>query len=211
MYTTIIWDFNGTILDDTELCVQTENILRIDYQLPDITVEFFQKHLTFPVRDYYKNIGMNFTDAEYADAAERFMKIYQPASLQISLRAGVKDYIIGQKEKGRKQILLSASQRNNLLEQTDHYGITHLFDKILGLGDIFGNSKIALALNWFASAGIEPNQAVVIGDTVHDFEVAQALGCECILLTGGHNNRERLSATGAIVLDDVAALDVRLR
>jgi phosphoglycolate phosphatase len=41
----------------------------------------------------------------------------------------------------------------------------------------------------------------MIGDTVHDYEVAQAMGTDCILISSGHNSRERLENTGALVLD----------
>jgi phosphoglycolate phosphatase len=134
------------------------------------------------------------------------MKVYQPASLNAPLRAGIKDFIIAQKNKGRKQILLSASQRDNLLEQTGHFGLTPLFDVILGMDNIYGMSKLELAVNWFKNAKINPSHTVVIGDTVHDFEVAEALRCACILITGGHNDRNRLTATGAIVTDNVREL-----
>ena len=48
-----------------------------------------------------------------------------------------------------------------------------------------------------------PAEVVMIGDTVHDFEVAQAMGTDCILISNGHNSRERLEKTGVLVLDSL--------
>jgi phosphoglycolate phosphatase len=206
MYDYIIWDFNGTILDDAALCVQTENDLRRPRNLPDITMDFFRENFRFPVIDYYKSIGMSFETESFAELAKLYMAIFQPASLLLPLRSGVRDFIAGQKNKGRKQILLSASQRDNLLEQTNHFGLTGLFDEILGLDDILGMSKIELATDWQKRRNAKPSDMVVIGDTLHDYDVAKALKCACILLTGGHNSRERLQATGAPVLDGIEEL-----
>jgi len=36
---------------------------------------------------------------------------------------------------------------------------------------------------------------------VHDYEVAQAMGTDCVLVAGGHHSRRRLEATGAPVVD----------
>jgi phosphoglycolate phosphatase len=210
MYDYIIWDFNGTILDDTELCVQTENKLRVERNLPEISINFYQDKFCFPIEDYYKEIGMPFVEESFAEVARLYMEIFQPASLKVPLRAGVYDFMLKLKSKGCKQILLSASQIDNLLEQTDHFGLTDIFDEILGLGDIYGVSKIEIAKNWFDREMISPSKAVVIGDTIHDYDVAKALKCACILFTGGHCSRERLLALGAPVIDSVEELTVIL-
>ena len=206
MFNYCIWDFNGTILDDTDLCVRIENTLRTKRELPETTRLRYQAEYCFPVEDYYKKAGADFKNESFADVAREFMEIYQPASLGISLRAGMISLITALKRQSRKQILLSASQRSNLIEQTNHYGITDLFDDILGLDDIYGGTKVDTALRWFVKNRVTPEYAVVIGDTTHDYEVSQAARCGCLLLCGGHNSRERLLATGAAVMDSVEEL-----
>jgi phosphoglycolate phosphatase len=206
-YDYILWDFNGTILDDAALCVQTENQLRRESGMPEISIDFFREHMCFPIKDYYINIGMDFTQISYADMCVKFMAIFQPASLHAPFREGVIDFITAQSKKGQKQILLSAAEKNNLLEQTAHFGITGLFEEVLGISDILGASKIELALSWLESKEKKPERMLFIGDTLHDFEVSQALGCDCVLLTGGHSNRKRLETAGVLVLDTIAELE----
>ena len=52
---------------------------------------------------------------------------------------------------------------------------------LLGLGDIYAKSKVELGLRFMQEEGIDPARAVMIGDSVHDFEVAQAMGTACVL------------------------------
>lgn len=202
----VIWDFNGTILDDTDLCVEIENKMRVARGYPLMTAEHYRSIFRFPIEDYYRDAGVELTDESYQEIAHEFVALYQPASLKAPLRRGVADTIKALKEKGRKQILLSASQKDNLLAQIEAFGIRDLFDTILGLEDIFGRSKVDMAVRWFTAKGAHPDSAVMIGDTIHDYEVAQAMGCRCLLLTGGHNSRDRLAATGTPVLEDVTKL-----
>ena len=57
----------------------------------------------------------------------------------------------------------------------------------------------------------DPHNVVLIGDTVHDHEVAQNIGVECVLVTHGHNSYARLVKTGAQVFDNIAELERWLR
>jgi len=53
---------------------------------------------------------------------------------------------------------------------------------------------------------LEPKELLLIGDTIHDFEVASELGCYCILVSNGHQSHERLKSTGVLVIDNLSQL-----
>ena len=42
-------------------------------------------------------------------------------------------------------------------------------------------------------------ETLMIGDTVHDYEVAKEIGSDCILIASGHQNYDILAKTGAEV------------
>ena len=56
---------------------------------------------------------------------------------------------------------------------------------------------------WIKEQGIDPENAIVVGDLTHDFEMAQAMGARCLLFAGGHQDKERLLACGVPVIDDL--------
>jgi len=43
----------------------------------------------------------------------------------------------------------------------------------------------------------------LIGDTVHDYEVAREIGAKCLLIAGGHQSIEKLTACGVPVLNNI--------
>ena len=60
-YKHIIWDWNGTLLDDTWLCVEGINQALIKRNLTPISEDRYREVFTFPVRDYYKKLGFDLT------------------------------------------------------------------------------------------------------------------------------------------------------
>ena len=109
---------------------------------------------------------------------------------------------------GMQQVILSASNLPVLEQQVTERGVRPYFDRLLGLDNIYARSKVEVGLAYLTELkqrGAVPAQAIMIGDSVHDFEVAQALGVRCVLQTAGHQSAQQLRATGAPVVPDVLA------
>ena len=79
-----------------------------------------------------------------------------------------------------------------------------MFDEVLGLHDVYAVSKVQLAKDYLAKSGVDSADAVFLGDTNHDAEVARAIGCRCFLIAGGHQCGEVLAQSGAPVLARLA-------
>lgn len=154
----------------------------------------------FPVEDYYVRAGFDFTRHSFAELAESYMEDYIPASAACPLMAGAVDALETFKNAGLRQVILSASPVTTLTRQVEERGVTPYFDRLLGLGDIYAKSKVEVGLAYLQEAGFDPAKAVMIGDSVHDFEVAQALGVGCVLQSSGHQPPETLRRTGAPVV-----------
>ncbi len=201
----ILWDFNGTILDDAQLALDTENGLLRKRGLPALTMRRYREIFCFPVKEYYRRAGFDFDTDSFEALAAEYDAAYQPASLQCDVRRGVRMAINALRERGIRQGVLSASLRSSLLTQMEALGLTDAFDVILGLDDIYAQGKADIAKQWMEREGINPSELILLGDTVHDHEVALELNAACALLLGGHQDEKRLRATGRPVFADVPA------
>ena len=197
----VIWDFNGTILDDIALCLSIINTMLAKRNLSQLTLTDYRDVFDFPVKTYYQSVGFDFDREPFPVLAHEYMEAYQAACLSCGLREGMPAVLEALRQANVRQVLLSATKQSILLDQVNILKIDGYFEPILGLDDILGNSKRDMAENWFATQPFLPDETVMIGDTTHDDEVARQIGCRSILLTGGHNSRERLAACGATVLD----------
>ena len=197
----ILWDWNGTLLDDVELCVDALNRLLAEYGYPQrYNREQYRAVFGFPIEDYYTRAGFDFTKHSFAELAEKYMEDYVPASAACLLMDGAIDALEAFRAAGLRQVILSASKLDTLQQQAEDRGVTQYFERLLGLGDIYAKSKVEIGLAYLKENGFDPARAVMIGDSVHDFEVAQALGVRCVLQSGGHQPPERLRETGAPVV-----------
>ena len=139
--------------------------------------------------------------------ADEFVIWYDKLYRDAILRPGIVPFLDRLKGAGYRQVLLSATRYDQLIEQVAAFGsVGDRFERKLGLTDHYAFSKAALARDFIESQGIPRERTLFIGDTDHDFEVSSAIGCPCVLLEGGHQSRERLKAMGVPVLPDLIAL-----
>ena len=198
----ILWDWNGTLLDDVELCVDALNRLLADFGYPQrYDRDQYRAIFGFPIEEYYVRAGFDFSRHSFAMLAEEYMDDYIPASAACPLAEGAIEALDAFRAAGLRQVILSASPVPTLTRQAGERHVTGYFDRLLGLGDIYAKSKVELGLRFMQEEGIDPARAVMIGDSVHDFEVAQAMGTACVLQCSGHQNRQTLAATGAPVVE----------
>lgn len=198
----ILWDWNGTLLDDVELCVDALNRLLADFGYPQrYDRDQYRAIFGFPIEEYYVRAGFDFSRHSFAMLAEEYMDDYIPASAACPLAEGAIEALDAFRAAGLRQVILSASPVPTLTRQAGERHVTGYFDRLLGLGDIYAKSKVELGRRFMQEEGIDPARAVMIGDSVHDFEVAQAMGTACVLQCSGHQNRQTLAATGAPVVE----------
>lgn len=190
---TIFWDFNGTILDDLELCISILNEMLDMQNKASVSREKYLDIFTFPIKDYYKLAGFDFTQKSYEELSHQFITAYQAASLKLELHDYFLEMVQYFKHLGYKQVVLSASQHENLVEQLNHYGIATLFDDILGIQDIYATSKVQIGLDYIKKNDVDVKNSYMIGDTLHDASVAEALNCGIILYTKGHQAKSRFN------------------
>jgi len=159
----------------------------------------------FPVKQYYQNLGFDFTTDSFEDLAEEYISLYYSGkSGGCGLHNNAKHVLDFICQQGIIQSILSASEISNLLTQIGEFDIKGYFDEILGLSDIYAKSKIDVGLDYISRKNI--THALMIGDTVHDYDVAKKLGIDIVLIPNGHQNKKTLLSCNVPVLDDISCV-----
>ena len=201
-YKHIIWDWNGTLLDDAWLCVEILNQMLARRGMKTTTLSEYQIYFDFPVINYYIKLGFNFERESFDDVAREYIGVYESQCRRCRLREGAVDIIKQFKAKGFSQSVLSASQESLLVEVIEFFGLKSFFENIAGLDDYYAHSKIDAGRKLSENLAAGGGQMLLIGDTTHDYEVACQMGSDCLLLPVGHQSKERLVACGARVCDN---------
>ncbi len=206
-YKNIIWDWNGTLLNDIEICIKAINILLHERDLPPLTEKKYRDVFTFPVRDYYENIGFDFSLEEFDIPALKFIKYYHKFLPMVGLYPMVETVLQKFKSNNFKQFILSAMEHDSLKFAVHNLGIDDYFVAIAGIGDYFAKSKIDRGIKLINDMALKRNETIMVGDTLHDMEVAEALGINCILVSQGHQNAKRLKVNENIVLNSISNIE----
>ncbi|NLB17025.1 MAG: HAD hydrolase-like protein [Clostridiales bacterium] len=185
MYNQVIWDFNGTIYNDVDIGIESVNTLLLKRGLKTInSLDEYRYIFRFPIRDYYEDLGFDLEYEGYENIAVEWVREYLKNEEHAGLFEGIETLLSDIKFSGRKQYLLSTTEKGMLVNQLKRLNIFGLFDEIIGTGDIYAHSKIQAARHW--SEGRCLDDALLIGDTYHDFETAEALGVSFAAVTYGH-------------------------
>lgn len=201
-------------MDDAGICVRVLNELLADWGRGPVSLEDYRAEFGFPVKDYYRRLGFPLEQKEFETVSQRFIKRYYELFEEARLHLGVADLIEELGESGVTHSVLSASKQEHLEHAVNALRITHHFEALIGISNIFAHGKLEEGRRWVAEMPWRKEEVLLIGDTLHDHEVAGALGIPCILLAHGHYSPDRLRESGAEVcenLDELRALLARRR
>lgn len=202
----IIWDWNGTLLNDIELSVETMNKMLQKRNLQQLSLSTYRNVFSFPVKDYYQKIGFDFEAEPFEIPALEFIDLYNGKVNSCSLHHQTVQVLTHFQKAGIRQFILSAMEQKALNQCLEQQQINQYFEHVSGLDNHYAASKLENGQQLISSLNLDVNELVLIGDTVHDFEVASDLGCKCVLIANGHQSRHILESTGIPVIDKIDEL-----
>lgn len=203
-YKCIIWDWNGTLLDDVRLNMEIVNTLLEERGKKLLeSREYYLREFDFPVIDFYRKVGFDLEKEDFTLIARSYAALFNDNYPQAEVFDDARDVLRFIKHSGKEQVIISATEQNYLIKQVAYFELEHYFTDILGSGNVLGSSKIETAKKWMSKKGFDPCEVLFIGDTLHDAETAKAIGCDCVLVCRGHNCRDRLEKTGCRVCENL--------
>jgi len=204
-YRYILWDFNGTLLDDIDASIAAVSDLLIFHNKKPMTKERYYGIMEMPIIRYYEKL-FDLQQVPFSQLAKEFDAGYARHSDLIRLADGALEALQELQKQGKRQLILSSYEQSRIERLLRQYGIDGYFTQVLGADNIHAESKLQRALDWLRAEQADPREVVVIGDLVHDFEVAQAIGADCILVTYGHQGEEDLRQCGTTLLSSLRQL-----
>ena len=205
--TCIIWDWNGTLLDDVDAAVNALNRMLGIRGIAPTTRDYYRSHFGFPVRPFYAELGVDLEHEDWDRICVDFHRFVEKEPKL--LRPDAHEALRFAAQAGMRQFVLSALREDLLKRDIAAAGIDSFFEAVFGVDNLDGATKLDrgqdLVQHLSAAKETVPPRIICVGDTLHDAEVAQALGAQCILVDGGHQTAERLSSAGVPVVPSLTA------
>lgn len=201
----IIWDWNGTLLDDTLAGLNAVNTMLTARGLPTIGLMRYRETFGFPVLDFYRSVGFRPDKEDWDSMADEFhCNFLADKTIRLHTRAvAALEHV---RSAGIAQSVLSASEQSILDNMLSDYGLSHFFAHVCGVDNFYGHSKLEIGRTLLKAIDLPSGAILMVGDSLHDHEVARRLEIGCLLIAQGHQSRGRLLASAAPVLDDLSGL-----
>jgi phosphoglycolate phosphatase-like HAD superfamily hydrolase len=200
----LVWDWNGTLLDDLEIVVEAVNRSITAFGLSAITEDDYRDHYTRPVRDFYDGLfGRAIEDEEWLRLNTGFHDAYFELAIDVGLAPGADEAMGLLEEAGWSQSLLSMSPQDWLDDIVQRLGLTERFARVDGLSGPTGGLKAAHLDEHLRNLGIPGRWVFVVGDTPDDVAAARHVGATPILFHGGSHHREILEAEGVPIAETI--------
>lgn len=192
-YEYILWDWNGTLLDDVSANLTVINGLLLQRGLQPVTRERYRKIFKFPIIDFYRDVGFSVVGEDYEKLVLDYQLAYSAQKDYINLMANAERVLQTVQQASIKQLILSASSYDAIMDQMTTFDVSRYFNSIISLSNGYAYGKVGIAKQWLAETGVDPNRILIVGDTLHDYEVSMQLACDCLLISKGHQDLQSVS------------------
>jgi len=182
----VVFDWNGTLIDDCALAVASVNTLRDELGLPRITRDQYRRAFRFPIREFYRSIGFDVDGEAFPALMTRYLALFDAQVDACPLHPNAHETLMRLRAANVRIHILSASHQDTLSTSLRAKGLTDAFDEISGLGHALATTKHQLGTALAARLGAPPDTVLYVGDTDHDHEVASALGWKFLFVDHGH-------------------------
>ncbi|MGC2240961.1 MAG: HAD hydrolase-like protein [Acidimicrobiia bacterium] len=196
----IVWDWNGTLLDDLEIVIESVNVGLESHGMPAIDADTYRHHFVRPVRSFYDSLfGRSVGDDEWRTLNETFHREYDRRAREAPLTTDSREALARVSDLGWTQSLLSMSAGDFLGEIVGHHQLASWFTRVDGVSWPDGGHKAVHLKTHLDSLSIDAGMVVVIGDTPDDAVAASEAGSTAVLYDGGSHHIERLMSHGVPV------------
>ncbi len=204
-YTHIIWDWNGTLLNDISASLASVNDMLALRGMNSIDIDYYRECIGVPIIKFYERV-FDMDKEDYSVIIKQYNEGYLLHLNDCGLTDGAVEAIDFFNKNGLHQAVVSSSNNEQLCMNVKKYGLDGSFEAVLGSSDFLAGSKIDRARDYILKTEVENARVLVIGDLEHDAEMAKELGADCVLLTSGHEHMPRLKKTNAVLMNNLNEL-----
>lgn len=202
----VFWDWNGTLLNDSRLCSSIINDILIKHGLQAISYARYRQTFDFPVRRYYERLGLAAEGVSFEQTSAEFIENYRSRWKICSLQPRAQATLTRIRELGISQSIITAGEETLLRGFVKHHQLQDYFIGLVGVDHIYASGKLERAKKYAESLKIKQGEILMIGDTVHDHEVAMSIGAKVLLFSKGHHPSQKLRRLGSPVISCLSSV-----
>lgn len=198
MTATVVYDWNGTLLDDVGISFDCFLITLEMLGAKPPTLEEYKNNYDIPIRRLYMASGVpeQLFLEKINGVFHTFYSHYKQRADKAVLRSGVADTLSSLHGKNVKQIIASNDIGDRIKHQITRLSINDFIHDVVAFSDMESRKvpKGELLKQYMKREKIPAHNAVMVGDVMEEIQIARELGMASIAITDGYVTESRLRA-----------------
>lgn len=206
----IAFDWNGTLLADTETTLLAINKNFTHYGLKPINLRQFQKTFHIPISSFWKNHGGKRKDLRKQSV--NFHRLYEEKANFCRTRKGTRQLLTWLEKNRITSVIYSNHLAPEIVKQLLRLNIRHHFSQVLARpandhSHTLARSKDKKLATVIKELRLKPSEVLTVGDSEEEIEIGKAFGYKTVAITGGFNSISRLKKRSPdFVINNLSAL-----
>jgi phosphoglycolate phosphatase len=195
LYKLAIFDFDGTLVDSAPGIVAVMQDVIDEYKLPQTLKGEWSNLVGVPLMRQMEIIFPDKSEEYWLEVATRYRAIYDLQAIEICPLFPSLIEMLERLTLAQVIITIASSKRRYLIQTVlDHHNLSHYFNLIVGAQDVANHKPHPESvLQTLDRLNIEAGDAVVIGDSTYDLDMARNAGVDAIGVTTGIHTAEILA------------------
>lgn len=203
----LVFDWDGTLMDSAGAIVGALQSSCADLDMPVPTDEQARYIIGLGLNDAMSHILPNLDPAHYPRIVERYRFHYLQRDADTALFPGAAELVAALHEAGFLLAVATGKGRRGLDRVLANTGLKALFHASRCADEGHSKPDPGMLGALFGELGVTSNQALMIGDTTHDMEMARTAGVARIAAAyGAHPRNELLSYEPVACVDNLTEL-----
>lgn len=159
-YKNILWDWNGTLIDDVGVALEAVNIMLERRSLPKINIGQYYSYVDTPIIRFYEKC-FDMTKDDEGTLLPEYQRLYAELAQELPKNDTTYKTVKALQDKRFRQFIVSSCEQNILNNWLARYGITHFFEAVTGADNLCAESKTERAIHLMGNYGLEPSETVL--------------------------------------------------
>ena len=206
-YDLIVFDWDGTIMDSTGLIAECIQLAAGDRGLPIPSTESAKSIIGLGIHESTLRLFPELDRAAQLAFALAYRKHFVPRDHEAPVYAGIRELLAGLDSPGRFLAVATGKPRMGLERAFEHTGLKPTFHFSRCADEGFAKPHPDMLLKLMDFTAVPPERTLMIGDTIHDLELASNANVAAVAVTYGAHSAELLATRESVrVVDTVSEL-----
>jgi len=207
----VVFDWDGTIIDSASTIAQCIRDAAADLGLPVPTREQASHVIGLGLHDALRGAVPDLPAERISEFVARYRVHFLKSEDSMGLFGGMRE-LIESLSRDRRLAIATGKSRRGLDRALDATGLKQYFRASRCADETHPKPHPAMLLELMGELDVQTADAVMIGDTSHDLEMARAAGVDAVAVTYGAHTEEHLRACAPLTcLSSVGHLSAWLR